>query len=941
LQTLQKTGLVLLCIFALSVLWEFVLEDFLSGVLNAEDTIESTWEHWHYVIEVVIFSAITLAVFNLWPSSEDAPQEKAEASGAIPFLAFVLTATIALSSWGVLSHIESDAKKNIKKSLDATLEMTHAAIQNLFTNQKSAAILWARNSQIRAATKQLSSLPKTQKILIESPAQENLRSWLKPVFRTLGYRGFFVIGKGNVNLASTRDSNVGEVNLLSKQEDFLKRIWAGETLMSLPQTSEVPLKDYTGKMVENLATMFVASPIRDANGNVAAVLSFRLEPDEIFGPIFKRGRSGDTGEAYAFNKKGLLISESRFNEQLKKIGVISKDDHSDLNVELRDPGVNLTLGEPPRLPKNEQPLTFMAERATSGKDGANLEGYRDYRGVPVIGSWLWNDEIGLGIATEIDAKEAFASLNETRLIINIFTALSIGVLIILASVSATSSRMITTSEDKFRRLVETTRTVAWELDLASFCYTYVSPQAFVIFGYPIEDWHRENFFVDNLHPEDRNWALEFFKKATARGEDHEFEYRMIASDGRIVWVRDIVKVISKNGVPISLRGTLVDITDLKKTEETLRKLSYAVDQSANMLFITDTGRAIEYVNSKFEEVTGYTNDETIGKNPHILHSNETPPEVYEEMWKALEAGEEWRGEIKDRRKDGSHFWASAIVSPIKDANGVITNYVFTHEDISQRKDAEFAIQTALDHAAVANRSKSELMANMSHELRTPLNAIIGFSSGLRDGIFGPLANNKQKEYINDIHDSGEHLLDLINDILDVSAIEAGKLELFEEGVDIKDVSVSALRIITHRAEVGKVNISSKIDKDIPMLYADKRRVKQILLNLLSNAVKFTPQKGQVSLSASLDQKGALTFTVADTGIGMDKIELAKALTEFGQVDSGLSRKHEGTGLGLPLARGLAELHGGTLEITSEKGVGTTATMRFPPERIIRNASAIE
>jgi len=253
-----------------------------------------------------------------------------------------------------------------------------------------------------------------------------------------------------------------------------------------------------------------------------------------------------------------------------------------------------------------------------------------------------------------------------------------------------------------------------------------------------------------------------------------------------------------------------------------------------------------------------------------------------------------------------------------------------------REKAEFHEKEAMNKAAIANRAKSELLANMSHELRTPLNAIIGFSESMKEETFGPVGSDKNREYLDDIYQSGQHLLGLINDILDVSTIEAGALELEEENVNITDVVEASVRLIRPRADNGQMSITSTIDPEIPLIYADARRVKQVFLNLLSNAVKFTPESGEVTVSAQLNDDGSLAVAVADNGIGMDEEEVTKALSTFGQVDSGLDRKHEGTGLGLPLTKGLMELHGGTLEIESEKGYGSLVMVTFPKERVVLN-----
>ena len=237
-------------------------------------------------------------------------------------------------------------------------------------------------------------------------------------------------------------------------------------------------------------------------------------------------------------------------------------------------------------------------------------------------------------------------------------------------------------------------------------------------------------------------------------------------------------------------------------------------------------------------------------------------------------------------------------------------------------------------AEEADNTKSKFLASMSHELRTPLNAIIGFSSTIKEEIFGPVGNEKYQDYIDDINSSGQHLLELINDILDVSAIEEGALELFEEEVSLPKVIDDSIHLIKPRMEFGQVTITSSITQSTPLIFVDERRIKQVFLNLLSNAVKFSPEGEKVLISAHLNADTSLSVTVTDNGVGMDSKGIEISLSRFGQTDDDLERKYEGTGLGLPLSRRLMEEHAGTLEIESEKGRGTKITITFPKERVI-------
>jgi signal transduction histidine kinase len=248
------------------------------------------------------------------------------------------------------------------------------------------------------------------------------------------------------------------------------------------------------------------------------------------------------------------------------------------------------------------------------------------------------------------------------------------------------------------------------------------------------------------------------------------------------------------------------------------------------------------------------------------------------------------------------------------------------------------LQTALDVAATASQAKSQFLATMSHELRTPLNAIIGFSEMLAGETFGPLGDPHYPDYARSIHASGRHLLQLINDILDFTRLDAGRFELYDEEIDLHELVAATLRMIELEASRAGIALEIALDGGLPLLRADARRVRQVLLNLLSNAVKFTPRGGAIRLMA-IRRGGELAIAIADTGIGIAAQDIPRALERFGQVDSSLSRKYDGTGLGLPLARRLMEQHGGRLDLESAVGIGTTVTASFPGERLVEARQA--
>lgn len=371
---------------------------------------------------------------------------------------------------------------------------------------------------------------------------------------------------------------------------------------------------------------------------------------------------------------------------------------------------------------------------------------------------------------------------------------------------------LSVSEERFRMLIESTDVVAWEMDAASWRFTYVSPHAAEMLGYSVAEWYGPAFWEEHIHPDDREATVAACRDAAARGADHDFEYRMLRADDRIVWVRDIVSVRFADGRPSMLYGFLVDISHLKAAEQ--------------------------------------------------------------------------------------------------------------------------QILAAKESAEIANRSKTEFLANMSHELRTPLNSVIGFSDVVKREIYGSLGDPRYREYVEDINDAGRHLLAVINDLLDISRVEAGHGRLAEKPVCLRQLVRSCIRMMGERAAEGGLELRQELAEDAQGLRADERRLRQVLLNLLSNAIKFTPPGGAVTVSSWRRDDGGLSIQVGDTGIGIDAEDLPRVLERFGQASAGLTRRFEGAGLGLTLAKLLVEMHGGRLELSSTPGVGTQATFHLPAERTV-------
>jgi PAS domain S-box-containing protein len=366
-----------------------------------------------------------------------------------------------------------------------------------------------------------------------------------------------------------------------------------------------------------------------------------------------------------------------------------------------------------------------------------------------------------------------------------------------------------------------------------------------------------------------------------------------------------------------------DIAKRKQVEEKLRKFSRVVEQSGNTIVITDLNGTIEFVNPTFCTKTGYSYAEAIGQNPRLLKSGFQSKEFYQELWATISSGKVWQGEMLNKRKNGEFYWEFATISPIKDDAGNNTHYLAIKEDITERKKALEELKIAKEMAESANQAKSTFLASMSHELRTPLNGILGYTQILNRE---KNLTKRQKDGIKIIQRSGEHLLMLINDILDISKIEADKLEIKPNDFKLSSFLKEIAELFRMRIEEKGIEFFAEINLPLT-IHADEKRLRQILLNLLSNAAKFT-QQGQITFKVSQIQE-FIRFEVEDSGIGISPNHLETIFLPFQQVGENNLQQAEGTGLGLAISKKMVEMMGGQLQVESKLGIGSRFWFDIP------------
>ena len=425
----------------------------------------------------------------------------------------------------------------------------------------------------------------------------------------------------------------------------------------------------------------------------------------------------------------------------------------------------------------------------------------------------------------------------------------------------------------------------------------------------------------------------------SRGGCKSIEIEFDQEDGpAFVGLLSAEATYDETGKPSHYDGTVTDITERKERERRLRVLSEAVEQAKESVLITEAeplgepGPRIEYVNEAFEEMTGYSEEEVLGKTPRILHGPETEQEVLDSLRGALEAGETWEGETANYRKDGTPYRMEWNISPVRDEEGEIEHWVSVQRNVTEERRREEALVEAKEEAEAADRLKSAFLAAMSHEIRTPLTSILGFAEAIGEETRGASAAEEVDlgtltQFSALIEESGKRLMDTLTGVLNLSKLEAGEMDLGARPVDLAEQAEKIAEELRPQAEGKGLALRAETGEGPTRARADAGGVQIVLRNLMSNAIKYT-EEGEVRVRAYRKNSEAV-LEVEDTGVGMDPSRAEDLFEPFRQASEGMSREYEGTGLGLAVTKEAAEQMGGTVEVETEKGEGSRLTVRLP------------
>lgn len=489
-------------------------------------------------------------------------------------------------------------------------------------------------------------------------------------------------------------------------------------------------------------------------------------------------------------------------------------------------------------------------------------------------------------------------------------------------------KKIKESEKRFRSITQTANDAIVTADSDGIIIGW-NPSAERIFGYSAEDALSKSLsFI--IPPGYRKQHLKGMQRVAGGGEHRvigkTIELEGLHKNGKIFPVELSLAEWTTSGRKY-YTGIMRDISERKRTEEEIKKLSTGVEQSSSSIVITDVEGNIEYVNKKFTEITGYTSEEALGKNPRILKSGKNDPNIYKELWTTIKAGKEWHGELLNKKKSGELFWESESISPIVNSHGKITHFIAIKDDITEHKKLVEELREAQIKAEAADKMKSEFLAQMSHEIRSPLNAVLNFTNIIKEET-SDIKSEVLEISFSAIDSASKRIIRTVDLILNMTDLQIGTYSTSARKINLAELLKHLIKDYESVANSHKLELIFDSTLETAEIETDDYAVNQIFVNLIDNAIKYT-HKGFVKIRLHSQENEKYTVEVEDSGIGISEEYLPDLFSPFSQEEHGYSRKYEGNGLGLALVKRYCEIIGANISVKSKKDVGTTFTVTIP------------
>lgn len=911
---------------------------------------------------------------------------------------FCFLCLLALGAW-VNVMVQKEMKKNLAQQLHSTLNTNVRVLIRWAEERKSDIKTWAVEPRIRKNILSLVRKTRPQQIvsvdtLKSIPGFARLRNAVSPLIKMHAFTGFVVFDRTGLRIASDRDEYIGKRRLI-RPGDFLERSLKGETVFSVPFISDVPLYGPAEMPRENQPTQFVSTPVRNEAGEVEAVLAFRLDPIEDFSALMKYSQTGETGETYAFNRAGLMVSDSRFNDQLKALKLLpnQKDTRAMLHLQIREPVARTEpLNRGGFMPGGEWPLTRMAASAVKGESGIDVEGYRDYRGVRVVGAWTWLKQYGFGVATEMDVTEAYApliTLLKNYLLVFCFLVLATLFSLVLRSRQIRSERMrcetlkaLVKTRDSLETQVKE-RTIYLAQANEKLHHQIINHRAAVLAQRESELRYRtvlENA-VDPIVMIDEWGRIENFNPAAEKvfgyrarevigknvnllmpepyRSEHDEYLRNYLRTGKanIIGIGREVVGLRRDGTtfPMDLAvsemflgkkrkfvGILRDITERHQTRMRLQNYTDDLEQMVERR-TQDLHQALneaEKARDWIDRIVMSISDGLIvtdGDNRVVLMNRAAEKMLGVPMNQSLGRPLDSIGQDPTLREPlKSLLFCEDRTHPVEielpGGNSPPQKIIWARTSILESKSATLGerIITLNDvtEERKLDRMKDEFVSTAAHELKTPMTSIRGYSELLIKRDYAD--SKKMVRFATLINREAENLTHIIDDLLDISQLESAMgSTLTLLFADVRKTLESEIDFFREVYSTHRFEL--EVPETLPKWRVDSGKIGQILKNLLSNAVKYSPGGGTIRVEAEI--KGEMDFLVSimDEGIGMTQDQVARVFDKFYRADAS-NTAIGGTGLGMTIVQKLVHAHGGKVWLESQKGKGTTIRFTIPRTR---------